>query len=777
MERLAEDNNVDATHLLGKLLQREVQHLIRNANDKSPAQLQRLPEIEQLRDILKPLIQGSDVAKVKIYSLSGLTVFSTEVKQIGEDKSRNEGFIAASQGRVASTLEHRNQFSAFEGVRNEVDMVASYVPIIEGGRVVAVFEQYHDVTNLIEHIDRSLWQAAPNVAIVLCSLYLMLLLVVRHAQKLLSAQEAQLETANRELDQRVEERTRALQLSQMELSIAATAFESQQSTIVTDAKGVILRANAAFLSATGLSAQEVHGQSTRVLQSGRHDQAFYQEMWDTLRRNGFWQGELWSKSATGEEVPKWLTISAVKDAADAVTHYIGTYVDISERKQAQEKIRRLAFFDQLTDLPNRTLLRGRLQQAMTANAHSGDYGAVLLIDLDNFKSLNDARGHASGDQLLIQVARRLHSLAAPADTVARLGGDEYVVILSCVEGGMVPEVASALERHCNRILQVLRQPYTLLGSDFHCSGSVGATLFKGEETPLADVLRQANLAVHQAKQGGGNRFAFFDPQMESAAVAHAQLSEDLRVAIQGGQLELYYQPQVNGENGLIEGAEALVRWNHPTRGMVSPVEFIPHAERTGLILPLGAWVLENACEHLALWATDPAMAALSVAVNVSAQQFMAADFAEQVLATLERTGANPLRLKLELTESLFAGDFEQIVALMHKLKAIGIGFSLDDFGTGYSSLAYLSRLPLDQLKIDRSFVTHIESDENNVVICAAIINLAHSLRLKVVAEGVETVAQRYFLSTVHRCNLLQGYLYSRPVARQAFERMVASWPG
>jgi len=298
---------------------------------------------------------------------------------------------------------------------------------------------------------------------------------------------------------------------------------------------------------------------------------------------------------------------------------------------------------------------------------------------------------------------------------------------------------------------------------------------QSQELSAEDMLRQADMAMHQAKGMGANNLVFFDATMETNALEHAQLETDLRSALQGGQFELYYQPQVLGSTNQIAGAEALIRWIHPQRGMVPPADFIAHAERTGLILPLGQWVLETACQHLAEWATRTEMAHLTVAVNVSAQQFKMPDFAEQVMATLKRTGANPQLLKLELTESIFAGNIDEITQMMHKLKALGVGFSLDDFGTGYSSLAYLSRLPLDQLKIDRSFVSHIASGGNNVVICAATISLAHSLKLKVVAEGVEDEVQRYFLSTVHRCDLLQGYFFSRAVPREAFENLVASW--
>jgi diguanylate cyclase (GGDEF)-like protein len=470
-----------------------------------------------------------------------------------------------------------------------------------------------------------------------------------------------------------------------------------------------------------------------------------------------------------------LSISSVRDSRAVVTHYIGVYIDISERKLAEEKIRKLAFFDPLTGLPNRTLLLDRLQQTTSASARSDSFCALLFLDLDNFKTLNDTQGHASGDQLLQRVATRLVDSLRQCDTVARIGGDEFVVLLCGLEARTQAEAAISVELVCQKLLQTLAQPYAFAHADFYSSASIGVSLFRGQETSVDDVLKQSDMAMYQAKGLGGNTFAFFDPLMESAALAHVRLEAELRHAIQAGQLELYYQPQVSGRDGRIVGAEALVRWNHPQRGLVSPGDFIPHAERTGLILPLGQWVLAQACRQLADWASCPPLRDLVLAVNVSAQQFKAPDFAEQVLAMLASSGANPQQLKLELTESIFAGNMDDIVVMMQRLKTLGVGFSLDDFGTGYSSLAYLSRLPLDQLKIDRSFVANIASDDNNVAICAATINLAHSLKLKVVAEGVESEAQRHFLSTLHRCDLLQGYLFSRPLALAAFEALFLSW--
>lgn len=551
-----------------------------------------------------------------------------------------------------------------------------------------------------------------------------------------------------------------------QLHIAATAFDSQEGMIVTDPDGVILRVNRAFTEITGYTAEEAVGQTTRLLKSGRHSADFYREMWETINRTGGWQGEIWDRRKTGEEYPKWLTISAVKDNDGAVTHYVGTHFDITERKKAEEKINELAFFDQLTGLPNRTLLLDRLRQVMTASSRDGNYGSLLFIDLDNFKTLNDTLGHDMGDLLLKQVAERLTQCVRNGDSVARLGGDEFVLVL----GGLSVserEAAIGAEVVAGKVLATLNQPYQLGDVAHRCTASVGATLFMGHLATIEDLMKQADLAMYKSKEAGRNTLRFFDPDMETAVMNRAALEKDLREAVQEKQFLLHYQAQVVGA-GRLTGAEVLVRWQHPLRGTVPPAEFIPLAEETGLILPLGYWVLETACAQLAAWAARPEMAHLTVAVNVSAHQFSQSDFVDQVLAVLHRTGADPQRLKLELTESLLVGNVQNIIEKMFALKAKGVGFSLDDFGTGYSSLSYLRRLPLDQLKIDQSFVRDVLSDPNDAAIAKTIVALAQSLGLGVIAEGVETEAQRDFLAS-SGCHAYQGYIFSRPLPLEDFE--------
>jgi diguanylate cyclase (GGDEF)-like protein/PAS domain S-box-containing protein len=560
-------------------------------------------------------------------------------------------------------------------------------------------------------------------------------------------------------------------LAEADLRIAASAFESQEGMMITDAQTKILRVNLAFTQSTGYAAEEVVGHTPRMLQSGRHDADFYRSMWDSIQRTGGWQGEIWDRRKDGEIYPKWLTISSVKGEDGVVTNYIGTHHDITERKRAEEKIAELAFFDPLTRLPNRTLLMDRLKQTMTASNRAGTFGALLFIDLDQFKTLNDTLGHGQGDLLLQQVANRLNACVRGGDTVARLGGDEFVVVLENLSENS-DDAATQTKALGEKIHSSLGQIYQLGTVEHRITASIGATLFLGQETAVDELLKQADLAMYKAKETGRNALRFFDPAMQSIVLERASLEKNLRRALHEQQFVLHYQPQVEGENMQVIGAEALIRWAHPQRGLMPPTYFIPLAEETGLILPIGHWVLETACRQLARWAKQPALAHLSLAVNISANQLHEDDFVCQVESVLASTGADPKRLKLELTESLLVTEVEEAIKKMAALKAMGVGFSLDDFGTGYSSLSYLKRLPLDQLKIDRSFVEHILIDSNDAAIAKMVIALAESLSLSVVAEGVELESQRVFLAKLG-CNSYQGYLFSRPLALKEFEDFAA----
>ncbi|WP_438390066.1 bifunctional diguanylate cyclase/phosphodiesterase [Caballeronia sp. DA-9] len=557
--------------------------------------------------------------------------------------------------------------------------------------------------------------------------------------------------------------------AESELRIAAVAFDSLEGMIVTDANTRILRVNSAFIECTGYSAEELVGNTPRMLQSGRHDAAFFRQMWDSINREGGWQGEIWDRRKNGEVYPKWLSISAVTGADGVVSHYVGAHHDITESKIAEERIRELAFFDALTRLPNRTLLIDRLTQAIALSAQKKTCGALLFIDLDHFKTLNDTLGHDKGDVLLQQAAGRLAASVGESDTVARVGGDEFVVVLGSLHENP-QEAANQTEIVGERILAVLGNPYHLDDVEYRSTASIGATVFTGHQTAIDELLKQADLAMYKSKERGRNAMCFFDPAMQTAVVERVALEAGLRRAIEDDQFVLHYQAQVLDDNRVV-GAEALVRWQHPESGIVAPADFIPLAEETGLILALGNWVLETACAQLARWMEQPEMAHLSMAVNVSAQQFRQPDFVDRVLAVIRKTGANPARLKLELTESLLVDNMQDIVQKMWTLKAKGVVFSLDDFGVGYSSLSYLKRLPLDQLKIDESFVRDVLVDPNDAAIARTIVALAQSLGLGVIAEGVETAAQRDFLASVG-CHAYQGFYFSRPMSVEGFEAFV-----
>ena len=452
-------------------------------------------------------------------------------------------------------------------------------------------------------------------------------------------------------------------------------------------------------------------------------------------------------------------LTPIRDVSGQATGVLGVARDITDRKRAAQEIERLAFYDALTSLPNRRLLLDRLQRLLLSGQRTHQHGALLFIDLDNFKDLNDTLGHDMGDQLLIQVATRLSASVRECDTVARFGGDEFVVLLEGLDQDAQAASRQA-EAVARKLLMALNQPFELAGQQHYSTPSIGLTLFGPERQSVDELLKRADLAMYEAKAAGRNTHRFFDPGMQQALHERSSLEADLRQGLSRGDLYVHYQPVVDYQ-GHVKGAEALARWNHPERGLINPAEFIPLAEQTGLILPLGRHILHTACEQLVRWSRQQETAHLSVAVNVSARQFRHSGFAAEVLQTLRETGANPRRLKLELTESLLLGDIEDTIERMVQLKREGVGFALDDFGTGYSSLGYLKRLPLDQVKIDRGFVRDVLTDPNDAAIVRTILALAQSLDLDVVAEGVETAGQLGFLR-LHGCEQFQGYLFGRP---------------
>lgn len=548
-----------------------------------------------------------------------------------------------------------------------------------------------------------------------------------------------------------------------QLRIAAVAFEAQEGIMITNADKVILRVNRAFTDLTGYRADELIGQTPHILNSGRHNEAFYADMWNCINRTGSWQGEIWDRRKNGEIYPKWLTINAVKNNDGIVTHYVGVHSDISERKASEEEIKQLAYYDPLTALPNRRLLLDRLQQALAASSRSEKYGALLFIDLDNFKSLNDNLGHDMGDILLQQVAQRLIACVREGDTVSRQGGDEFIIMLEDLSEN--PEEAAAKAKTIGeKILISLNQPYQLNNHQYKSTPSIGITLYINHDHTINALLKRADIAMYGAKAAGRNTLRFFDREMQQAVTARASLEADLRCALAKNQFKLYFQRQVR-HDGLAIGAEVLLRWEHPERGFVPPLEFIPLAEEIGLIAPIGRWVLEATCAQLKRWQGRAQTRHLQLAVNVSARQFHQTGFIEHMCAMLKKTAIAD-RLKLEFTENLV---FDDTIAKMQRLKEIGVSFSLDDFGTGYSSLTHLTQLPFDQLKIDQSFVRNIGIKPADTVIVQTIIGMANNLGMNIIAEGVETEEQRAFLK-LHGCHIYQGNLIGKAMPLEEFER-------
>jgi diguanylate cyclase (GGDEF)-like protein/PAS domain S-box-containing protein len=551
--------------------------------------------------------------------------------------------------------------------------------------------------------------------------------------------------------------------------ISAIAFETHEAILITDEDNNIIRVNQAFQKITGYSEEEVIGKNPRILTSGRQSKEFYAAMWKCLLESGTWEGEIWDTRKDGQVYPKWITITAVKDSADKTRSYVGIFSDISLRKKAEEDIYSLAFYDPLTKLPNRQNFLERIAQAQSISARSHLYGALIFLDIDRFKTLNDTLGHDQGDVFLVEVARRLRKCVREIDTVARLGGDEFVVLMEEIDAD--EEAASQrVALVAEKIRLAIAEPYLLKGHQLHSSCSLGVCICRGDDEPIEALLKQADMAMYQAKQSGRDSVRFFNPAMQLAVETRASLESDMRHAITEGQFQLYYQIQVNNEGRPI-GAEALIRWMHPARGLVLPMEFIPIAEESSLILDIGHWVMETACKQLSAWSKREDTRYLQLAINVSAAQFQKHDFVNTVATMVHAHQIDPNLLKLELTEAVVLDDVSNVIAKMHALKALGIRMSLDDFGTGYSSLSYLKQLPLDQIKIDRSFVRDVTTDTSDAVMVQTIINLAQNFRMNVIAEGVETEAQLNFLKQ-NGCMAYQGYLFSKPVPIEAFETLL-----
>jgi diguanylate cyclase (GGDEF)-like protein/PAS domain S-box-containing protein len=553
-----------------------------------------------------------------------------------------------------------------------------------------------------------------------------------------------------------------------ELRLAAAAFDVQEGMLITDPQGRIERVNRAGAEMTGYPGQELVGQHLRVLKSGLHEPSFYRAIDAALRRDGSWAGEVWQQRRNGTVFPTWLTSRRVISADPEMVRHVITLVDIAQRKADEQRIEQLAYYDGLTGLANRNLFKNRLRVTLD-NAHgSACRGAVICIDLDHFKELNERRGHDVGDALLQQVAQRLRACAASGDLVARLGADEFVLLMHAEPQASIDAVAKQASALAEQLLATLQLPIQLGGETHQGGASIGVALLDQWTDSVAEVMRRTDMALHQAKKAGRRAVRFFDVAVQEAVWQSARLEEELRHAIQHDELRLYLQPIV-AHDGSLRGAEALVRWQHPRQGLVMPGVFIPLAEERGLIRSLTAWVLEAACRQLATWQACPRHEALTLSVNISARDLHDEHFVDEVVGILARTGADPNRLKLELTESMLLDNVDKAIDRMQTIRRMGVHFALDDFGTGYASLSYLRRLPLDKLKIDQSFVRNLLTDPADASIARMIIDLARNLNIMVVAEGVETQAQHQCLMDFG-CLFFQGYLFGRPGPVEQLER-------
>lgn len=567
-------------------------------------------------------------------------------------------------------------------------------------------------------------------------------------------------TEHKRLEQAIADaHARELGNFQQLLRLSNKVFEySSEAIMVTDANARIININPAFTSLTGYRANEVIGLTPRILNSGRHDKAFYRAMWQALLENGQWSGEVWDKRKDGSIYPKWTVINAVRENGQ-ITHYVALFSDISERKEHEERINYLAYHDHLTGLPNRLMFQERMTHALARAERNSNRLALVFIDLDRFKNVNDSLGHHFGDQLLIQTAQRLKAHVRVSDIVARLGGDEFLVVI---------ENAGEHNR-CARLIgqlhHTLEHPYLIEKSTIHAPPSIGVALYPDDGRDVETLMRHADTAMYQVKAKGRNGWAFYAPRMNEEVRERIALEHDLRMAIERREFVLHYQPQLELANNTLCGWEALVRWQHPEHGLVSPERFIPIAEDTGLIVPLGNWVLETACAEIRNWELA-GLGQYRIAVNLSARQFTQDGLREHIDAVLAATGLAAERLELEITESVLMDDVELTAGILQRLKQRGMRIAIDDFGTGYSSLAYLKTFPVNRLKIDRSFVRDIVSDPNDAAIVSAIISMALSMGLETIAEGVESDAQKNFLME-RGCHELQGYLIGRPMSATA----------
>jgi diguanylate cyclase (GGDEF)-like protein len=712
------------------------------------------PETADLDRQLRQITKGLPVLKIKIFNLDGLTIYSSELAQIGESRSTNQGFLKALRtGTPASKMSFRGTFSAFSGVHTNVDLAESYVPIVDdGGNVVSVFELYTDITPHVARLRRDIWFAAALSTIAACVIYLFLLLVVRRADAMIKAQQrselssfnAKLETANAKVD-----------IALKNISQGLCMF---------DAEGRLLVANERYARMYGLAPEHIEPGTPfrKIIEAriamgafaGGDPEAYISERLAAVRER--------HASTKIQTLPDGRVI-AIAHQPMADGGWVATHEDITEQRRYEARIAHMALHDGLTDLPNRTLFNERLEQALARTAR-GEIVAVHLLDLDLFKNVNDTLGHGVGDKLLQAVAVRLRSVVRDTDTVARMGGDEFAIVQV---GIAQPAEAAAL---AERAVAAVGEPYDIAGHQVVVGTSAGISVGPTDGSDPDQLMRNADLALYRAKSTGRGAFHFFEPGMDVQMQLRRTLEHDMRAALPDGQFELYYQPVLNLARNEIIGVEALVRWHHRERGIISPADFIPLAEETGFIVPLGEWVIRQACTAAAKWPEH-----LTVAVNLSPLQFKSPGLTQVVMSALASSGLPPRRLELEITESILLQDGPETLATLHRLRNLGVRIAMDDFGTGYSSLSYLRSFPFDKIKIDRSFVKDIADSTGSVNIVRAVAAMAKGLGMECTAEGVETPEQLAAIRS-EGCTEMQGFVLSKPLPAQQIDPLLRSSP-
>ena len=721
-----------------------------------------------MEDIRRLVIQ-----KLKIFSSSGEILFSTDRKEIGQVNRKDYFVQVVAKGTPYTKTVSKNSESA-EGIISKTDVVESYIPIMRQEKFAGAFEIYYDISKRKSKLDglvtKMYWTIFP-FTFVLLGIIVFLSLNANKDYKKLREMESKLQKAYREVGQQVSDRTDELRHANVQLEkeienrkkyekqmiLASSVFENTiEGIVITDSEGIIQRVNKAFTTITGFDPEKVIGKNPRILKSDRHAPAFYEEMWASLINRGMWEGEIWNRRKNGETYPEWLSINTIKGSEDKTIHYVALFHDISDIKHSEEQLRYQSNYDALTGLPNRQLFNDRLKMAITHARRNELPLGVLFIDLDDFKNVNDSQGHYFGDLLLKQVAERLTASCREEDTVARLGGDEFLLLAQFIR-----KEEPAATRLAGRIVESFKKPFALGGKQIYVNASIGITIYPNDGNDIETLVKNADVAMYRVKSQGKNQFRLFTDVMNREVMRRIALGNDLRGGLSREEFMVYYQPKVNIQTGVVSGMEALVRWNRLKKEMVPPGEFISLAEDNGVIFKLGEWVLSTACRQ----AGEFCVAGhhdLCVAVNLSVKQFRQENLVAMVRETLNKTGLSPNLLTIEITENIVISDIEATIKTLKLLKELGIHVSIDDFGTGYSSLSYLKKLPLSELKIDKSFVDDTPDDADACAIVKTILSLAKSLNLKTVAEGVETKEQLVFLRN-EGCDEMQGYLFSKPL--------------